>query len=306
MKIARFHRHGDASVIRHDDVEVPRPGPDEVLLKVAATSFNPTEAALRAGLLREITPVSLPYALGWDVAGIVVATGAEVSVPAVGDHVIGWLDGGAAAQYATAPAHLLAPAPTRIPLADAAALPLAGLTAWQAVFDHARVVEGQRVLVNGAGGGIGGFAVRLAKHAGAQVIATAGPRSADRVRRQGADHIIDYTTTAVGLAVRDPVDTIINLVSVGRPQAEELIALVRPGGVIVSATTPIPPASDTRITATHFVTRRDTAQLAALTALVDKGVVDVEVTRSYPLAELADVHRLGEAGDLHGKVTIVP
>jgi NADPH:quinone reductase-like Zn-dependent oxidoreductase len=306
MKIARFHRHGDASVIRYDDVEVPRPGRDEVLLEIAATSFNPTETALRAGLLREITPVSLPYALGWDAAGTVVAVGADVSTHSVGDRVIGWLDGGAAAQYATAPASLLVPAPTTIPLADAATLPLAGLTAWQAVFDHARVVEGQRVLVNGAGGGIGGFAVQLAKHVGAHVIATASPRSADRVRRQGADHVIDYTVTTLAAAVRRPLDTIINLVSVGRPQADELIRLVRPGGIVVSATNPLQPAPDARIATTHFITRRNTAQLIALAALVDAGAVTVEVTESYPLTELAQVHRRSEAGNVHGKITIVP
>lgn len=288
MKIARFHRHGDPSVISHDDVDIPEPGPDEVLIKVAATSFNPTEAALRAGLLREITPVSLPYALGWDVAGTVVSTG---------EHVIGWLDGGAAAEYVTAPAQLLTPAPTTIPLADAATLPLAGLTAWQAVFEHAHVVEGQRVLVNGAGGGIGGFTVQLAKYAGGHVIATASPRSAARVRRQGADQVVDHTATSLAAAVREPVDTIINLVSTG--PIDELIPLLRPGGVIVSA-------ANRGIGATHFVTRRDMSQLAALTALVDTGVVGVEVSRSFPLTELARVHRHAEAGELHGKVTIVP
>ncbi|MFC0432247.1 NADP-dependent oxidoreductase [Kutzneria buriramensis] len=306
MKIARFHRYGDASVIRYDDVEIPEPGLDEVLIEVAATSFNPSETALRAGLLREITPVALPYALGWDVAGTVVATGAEVSTPSVGDRVIGWLDGGAAAQYARAPAHLLASAPTEIPLADAAALPLAGLTAWQAVFDHARVIEGQRVLVNGAGGGIGGFTVQLAKHAGAEVIATASPRSADRVRRQGADHVIDYTATALGVAMRHPVDTIINLVPIGLPQADEFIPLVRPGGTIVSITTPLQPPPDARITATHFITRNNTAQLVALVTLVDTGAVTVEVTQSYPLTELDRVHRRSETGNVHGKITIVP
>ncbi|MCX0269134.1 NADP-dependent oxidoreductase [Nocardia zapadnayensis] len=306
MKSARIFRHGDASVIRYDEVETPEPGPNEVLIEIAATSFNPTETALRAGLLREITPVSMPYTLGWDVAGVVVAAGAQVSTTRVADRVIGWLDGGAAAQYVTAAAGLLTPAPTTIPLADAAALPLAGLTAWQSVFDHARVVEGQRVLVNGAGGGIGGFTVQLAKHAGAHVIATAGPHSADRVRRQGADQIIDYTTMAFGDAVDRPVDTILNLVPVDLSQIEDLISLVRPGGAVVSITTQIQPPPDARISATHFVTRKNTTQLAALANLVDMGVVTVEVAQSYPLTSLDYVHRLSESGGLHGKTTIVP
>lgn len=306
MKIARFHQHGAVSVIRYDDVEIPEPGPDEVLIEVAATSFNPTETALRAGLLRKITPVSLPYAMGWDVAGTVVAAGADVSTTSVGDRVIGWLDGGAAAEYATAPAHLLTSAPATIPLADAATLPLAGLTAWQAVFDHARVTKGQRVLINGAGGGIGGFTAQLAKHAGAEVIATASPRSADRVRRQGADHIIDYTATALGTAVQYPVDTIINLVPLGPSQADELIPLVHPGGAIVSITGQFQPPPEARIVATHFITRNDIAQLDLLVKLVDTGAVTVEVTQSYSLTELDDVHRHSEAGNVHGKITIVP
>lgn len=297
MKSARIHRHGDVSVISYDEVEPPRPGPGEVLVKVAATSFNPTETALRAGLLRDLTPVSLPYRLGWDVAGTVVDTG---------ERVIGWLDGGAAAEYVAAPARLLTPAPSTIPLTEAATLPLAGLTAWQAVFDQAKVSTGQRVLVNGAGGGIGGFTVQLAKHAGAEVIATASARSADRVRRQGADQLIDYTATAVSAAVAEPVDTIINLVALSPERAAELIPLVRPGGRIVSAAAPIQPPPEAGITASHFVTRNEVAQLAALVELVDRGAVSVAVTACHPLTELHEVHRLSEAGQVHGKIVILP
>ncbi|WP_245685741.1 zinc-binding dehydrogenase [Streptomyces yerevanensis] len=126
---------------------------------------------------------------------------------------------GAAAQYVIAPAEILAAAPKSVPLADAAALPLVGLTAYQALFDHAKLTAGQRVLVNGAGGAVGGYAVQLAKNAGAYVIATAGPRSSQQVKTAGADEIIDHSTTEVTAAVTEPVDVVLNLAPVDPAQS---------------------------------------------------------------------------------------
>jgi NADPH:quinone reductase-like Zn-dependent oxidoreductase len=307
MRAARIHEYGDASVIRVEDIPRPTPGSDEVLIDVAATSFNPTETALRSGLLRVMFPLDLPYTLGWDVAGTVAELGADVPTLAIGDRVIGRLDrGGAAAQYVTATADALVAAPTSIPLADAAAIPLAGLTAWQAVFQHAGVLPGHRVLVNGAGGGVGGFVVQLAKHAGAQVIATASPRSAAAVHRYGADRIIDYTATPVGDALDGPVDTVLNLVAISPQEAAALVAVVRPGGVIVSIATPVEPPRDAPLTAMHMVARNDAVHLAALVKLVDAGVVAVEVAESHPLADLVVVHGRSEVGSTRGKIIIIP
>ncbi|MEU8635492.1 NADP-dependent oxidoreductase [Amycolatopsis sp. NPDC048633] len=285
MRSARIHRHGSPSVIRIDDVPRPVPGDGEVSVEVAATSFNPTETALRSGVLRSVFPIELPATLGWDVAGTVA-----------GRPVIGWLERGAAAEYAVAPAGRLVPAPTGIPLADAAAIPLAGLTAWQVVFPH--VSAGQRVLVNGAGGGIGGFAVQFAKRAGAHVIATASARSADAVRRHGADEIIDYTSESVASAV-EPVDVLIHLVGAPPPWTPP----VRRSGAIISAAAPVP--APPGVTSTHVVVRYDPAQLTELVNLVDAGVVTVDVTETHTLDGLADVHRRSEAGDLRGKVVIL-
>ncbi|MEU6072855.1 NADP-dependent oxidoreductase [Micromonospora sp. NPDC047074] len=307
MRAARIHGYGDASVIRYEEVPRPAPGPGQVLLQVAATSFNPTEIALRSGLLHSMFPLDLPHTLGWDVAGTVVEIGENVRTLAVGDRVIGRIDGGGtAAEYVAAPADSLVPAPTAIPLAEAAAIPLAGLTAWQAVFEHARVTPGQRVLVNGAGGGIGGFAVQLARHAGAKVIATASPRSAAVVRQLGADRTIDYTAAPVGDALDEPVDIVLNLVAISPQRAAALVPLVRPGGVLVSATIPVEPAPGTPVTAVRFVARNDTTQLAALVELVDAGAVRVDVAASRPLADLASVHRDAEAGRTRGKIILVP
>lgn len=298
MKAIRIHEYGGASVLRHDDVPRPVPGPGEVLIRVAATSFNPSEIGLRSGLLRSIFPLDLPHTLGWDVAGTIVDVGSGVHRPAGGDHVIGLLGSGAAAEFVSADARLLVAAPTAIPLAHAAAIPVAGLTAWQAVFEHARVTPGQRVLVNGAGGGVGGFAVQLAKHSGAQVIATASPRSAAAARRLGADQIIDYTTTPLRDGLEWPVDTVLNLVPLSPRQADILIGLLRPGGALVSITTPVEPPTGLPVTATRFVTRNDTSQLAALVTLIDAGTVHVDIVATRPLADLASVHRDAETNSI--------
>ncbi|MEU9371678.1 NADP-dependent oxidoreductase [Streptomyces avermitilis] len=307
MKTARIHEYGDASVIRYDDVPRPQPASGEVLIRVAATSFNPTEAALRGGLLRAFFPLDLPYTLGWDVAGTVAEIGAGAEGFTVGDRVIGRLDSaGAAAEYVRAPVATLVTAPASLSLANAAALPMAGLTAWQAVFEHGKVAASQRVLVNGAGGGVGGFVTQLAKFAGAEVIATASARSAEAVRRQGADQVIDYTASPVGVALDSPVDTLFNLVPLSPPDAAALAPLVRPGGRIVSIATPIEPPADAGVTAMHMVARNDVAHLAALVELINVGVVAIDISESRPLADLGAIHRLSEAGRIRGKVIIVP
>ncbi|WP_224756484.1 NADP-dependent oxidoreductase [Streptomyces sp. col6] len=307
MKSARIHEFGDASVIRYDDVPYPRPDFGEVLIRVAANSFNPTEAALRAGLLEAFLPVDLPYTLGWDVAGTVTEVGAGAEGFAVGDRVIGRLDGGgAAAEYVRAPASMLTAAPKSIPLTHAAALPVAGLTAWQAVFEHGKVATGQRVLVNGAGGGVGGFVTQLARYAGAEVIATAGPRSTEAVLQQGADHVIDYTARPVSTALDSPVDVLLNLVPVSSQDAVALVPLVRQGGRIVSITTLIEPPLDAGVSAMHMVARNDIADLRVLVELVDAGTVSVDISSSRPLSGLADVHNLSQAGRTRGKVLIIP
>ena len=162
MKAVRFHAFGDSDVLRYEDVEQPVPGAGEVRLRVAATSFNPVDGGIPGGYLQDPFPVTLPHTPGIDVAGTVDALGDGVQSVAVGDAVVAFLSmtaDGAAAEYVITPADVLAPAPTDIPLADAAAFPMVGLTAWQALFDDAALEAGQRVLINGAGGAVGGYAV---------------------------------------------------------------------------------------------------------------------------------------------------
>jgi NADPH:quinone reductase-like Zn-dependent oxidoreductase len=299
----RIHEYGDATVIRPDDLPVPVPGLNEVLLRVAATSFNPSEIGLRRGWLSSIVPVTLPYTLGYDVAGTVVAQGSGVVGPAVGDTVIGRLDGGAAADYAIAPAAVLVAAPTTLPLAESAAMPLAGVTAWQAVFEHAQIVSGQRLLINGTGA-IGRYAVQLGRQAGAHVIATARPGNADLIRQLGADEILD--PAAIPSTLDEPVDAVLNLAPVDPARLTEVAKLLRPGGVLVSAATPVGALADEPFRAVHFVVRNDPGDLAALVKLVDARALDVQPVWSRPLADLADVHREAENGSLLGKTLLYP
>ncbi|GAA3753471.1 NADP-dependent oxidoreductase [Plantactinospora mayteni] len=294
-------------MIRYEEVPRPVPGDGQVLIEVAATAFNPSDIGLRMGLLRSLFALELPYTLGWDVAGTVVEVGGGVRSRTVGDRVVGRVDtGGAAADYVVAAAGTVVPAPGTVPLAHAAALPVAGLTAWQAVYEHARLTPGQRVFVNGAGGGIGGFAVQLAKHAGAYVIATASPRSADPLRRLGVDRIVDYTATPLAEALDEPVDALLNLVPVDARQGAALLRLVRPGGILVSATAPVEAPAGSPVRSTRFVVRNDPAQLTELVELVDAGIVALDVADSRPLAELASVHRDAEAGRTRGKTLLIP
>ncbi|MGW2640947.1 NADP-dependent oxidoreductase [Streptomyces sp. NPDC001348] len=310
MKAVRFHEYGEPGVLRHEDVEQPVPGAGQVLIRVAATSFNGVDGNIRGGFMQGPIPVTLPHTPGIDVAGTVETLAAGVTGVQVGDRVVGFLPmtgDGAAAEYVVAPAGILTPAPVGIPLADAAALPLVGLTAWQALFDHAKLTAGQRVLINGAGGAVGGYAVQLAKNAGAYVIATAGPRSAEQVRAAGADEVVDHTTTEVTAAVTDPVDVVLNLAPIDPARLAALLTLIRSGGVLVNTTVWMPAPSDEErgVRGIDLFVDSDAEQLSRLVALIDSGELRVDVAQRVPLAELEAVHVQAAKGELHGKVVIV-
>jgi NADPH:quinone reductase-like Zn-dependent oxidoreductase len=184
---------------------------------------------------------------------------------------------------------------------------MVGLTARQALFDDAGLQEGQRVLINGAGGAVGGYAVQLARRAGAHVIAAASARSADRARSAGADEVIDHTNNSVVDAVSGPVDVLLNLARIAPEELVALAALVRNGGVVVNTVPTIEtPADDQRgVRAVGVFVRSDAEQLSQLVELVDRGELLVDVARRVPLAELADLHAKAEAGEISGKVVVV-
>ncbi|MFI2712880.1 NADP-dependent oxidoreductase [Micromonospora sp. NPDC018662] len=310
MKAVRFHEFGGPEVLRYEDVEQPAPGAGQVRIRVAATSFNGVDGNIRAGFMQGPIPVELPHTPGLDVAGTVDALGAGVTDVAVGDQVVGFLPmtgTGAAAEYVIAPAEILTGAPRNIPLADAAAFPLVGLTAWQALFDHGKLTAGQRVLINGAGGAVGGYAVQLAKEVGAHVIATASPRSAERVQANGADEVIDHTSIDVTAAVTEPVDLVLNLAPVAPEQLAALVTLIRDGGALVNTTVWMPaPADEGRgVRGIDLFVRSDADQLADLAARIGTGELRVDVAERVALADLPALHARAGAGELPGKTVVL-
>ncbi|MBW4042573.1 MAG: NADP-dependent oxidoreductase [Acidobacteria bacterium] len=309
MKAVRFHEVGGPEVLRYEEMALPIPAAGQVRLRVAASAFNAADGGMRGGLLP--IPVALPLVPGYDVSGIVDAVGDGVDGVAVGDAVIGFLpmdrDGGAA-EYVVAAADAVVAAPTSIPLPDAAALPSVALTAWQALFDDGRLEAGQRVLVVGAGGVVGKYAVRLAKRAGAHVVATASPRSTDAVRAAGADEIVDRTETRVLDAVGERVDVLLNLAPIDPEEFSALVPLVRDGGTVVSTTAwmPAPGDADRGVRSAVVFVLPNRARLAQLVALVDEGALHVEVSRRIRLTELPALHAEAAAGPVPGKVVVVP
>lgn len=308
MQAVRFHEVGGPEVLRTEDVEQPTPGAGQVRLRVAASAFNAADNGMRGGFLP--IPVQLPHVPGYDVSGIVDALGEGVEGIAVGDAVVAFLpmelDGGAA-EYVIAPADAVVAAPTSIPLADAAALPSVALTAWQALFDDGRLEAGQRVLVMGAGGVVGKYAIQLAVRAGVHVIATASPRSIEAVRAAGAQEVIDHTTTDVRAAVTEPVDVLLNLAPIDPQDFAALVDVVRDGGAVVSTTAfmPTPDDESRGVRAATVFVLRNRERLAELVSLVDAGALTVEVTRRIPLTALASLHAEAAAGRISGKVVVL-
>ncbi|HKV22579.1 MAG TPA: NADP-dependent oxidoreductase [Mycobacterium sp.] len=310
MKAVLYRTYGGSDVLEYDDIERPTPGPGQVLVKVAGTSFNPVDAGIRGGYLSEVYAIAFPHIPGVDVAGTVVEIGDGVHGWNVGDAVVGMLPldaDGAAAQYAVAPADVLAAAPTSVTLADAAALPTVGLTAWQALFEIAALEAGQTILINGAGGAVGGYAVQLAKRQGAVVTATSSARSADRLRHYGADRVIDYLDyTAAPLVEGAPFDVVLNLVSTTPEETAALVGLVADGGVHVGTMVSGDEEPERRVRAQRVFVRSDGAQLADLVSRVDAGRLTIDVADRRPLTDTSAVHDDSDANRLAGKTILVP
>jgi NADPH:quinone reductase-like Zn-dependent oxidoreductase len=309
MKAVRFSEVGGPEVLQYVDVEQPQPAAGQVRIRVAASAFNSADTGMRAGFLP--IPVSLPHVPDYDVSGTVDALGDGVEGFAVGDAVIAFLpmgEDGGAAEYVVAPADVLVHAPTSIPLADAAALPSVALTAQQALFDDGGLQAGQRVFIVGAGGVVGKYAVQLAKRAGAHVIATASPRSADAVRAAGADEVVDHTASALREAVSEPVDLLLNLAPIEPAEFAALVEVVRSGGVVVSTTAwmPAPDDAERGVRSVVVFVRSDRAQLEELVRSVDAGELRVEVSRRIPLAELPALHVEAAERGISGKVIVLP
>lgn len=311
MKAVRFHSYGTSEVLAYEEADRPAAGPGQVVVQVAGAAFNPVDASIRTGYLTEAFPLALPHTPGYDVAGVVAEVGEGVSGWNIGDPVVAFLPigaPGACAEYVVAPAETLAAAPGTGELADAAALPSVGLTAWQALFEQADLKPDQTVLINGAGGAVGGYAVQLAVQAGAIVTATASARSSERVQAYGAHRVIDYTVTPLREAVAgEQFDVVLNLVPPAAPEElEQLVDLVADGGTFANTIPPTPPTAERGVRMLQVFAYSNTDQLAGLVKRVDAGELKIDIAQRRPLAELRTVHDQAAAGELPGKTVLIP
>ncbi|BBY61775.1 NADPH:quinone reductase [Mycolicibacterium helvum] len=294
MKAAIYHRYGSSEVLQYEDVERPKPGPGQVLLQVAGTSFNPVDAGIRGGYLSEVFAISFPHVPGIDVAGTIAELGDGADTWHVG--VCAGSGGGTGSRTADGGTP------------DSAALPTVGLTAWQALFEIADLLAGQTILINGAGGAVGGYAVQLAKQAGAVVTATTKPASAERLRRYGADRLIDYIDYDAAPVTLDgqPFDVVLNLISTSPEQTATLANVVADGGFLVGTMTSGPEDPQRGLRTQRIFVRSDAAQLADLVARVDAGQLQIDVAERRPLSDIAAVHDAADAGRLPGKTILTP
>jgi len=297
MQIVLMHETGGPDVLRLEEAQRPEPGEGEVLLRVRAASVNPIDWKYRRGVIAR----QLPAVLGNDVSGTVERSRAPGFVE--GDDVFGFAASGGYAEFATAPGAMIAKKPAGVSHEQAAALPVAGLTAWQALFDHAGLQRGQTALIAGAAGGVGHFAVQFARHAGARVIGTGSSRNRDFVLGLGAEEYVDYTQQSVAEAVGD-VDVAFD--TVGGQTTQSLLSSVREGGTLVTiaGAAPEEAARERGVRAEHVVMRPSSEQLTRIAELVASGEVHVEIAQSFPLAEVGRAHALSESGHVRGKIVL--
>ena len=303
MKAVRIHQFGGPEVIKLEDLPRPQIAPDEVLVRVRASSVNPVDYKIRQGGYLPVD--ALPIILGRDVAGVIEQAGAEVSAFTVGEGVYALLgrDRGGHAQYVAVKAVDCALKPERLDFVAAAAVPLAGLTAWQGLFDQGGLVAGQRVLIHGAAGGVGHFAVQFARARGAEVFATCSEADRDLVRGLGAAVVIDYQHERFEDRV-EQVDLVFDLIG-GETQARSW-SVLKAGGVLVSTLKQPDPglAAAARATGKHYMAQPNGAQLTEIAGLIDQQKVTPHITRVYPLEQAALAEAALEHDHLVGKVVL--
>ena len=306
MKAVRIHEYGGPQVLTYEDAPRPQPAAGEVLIRVHAAGINPVDRAIRDGYFKERMPYKLPMVPGWDVAGVVDSAGAGATRLKPGDQVYGRTDlarDGSYAEYMTARESEIALKPKSIDFVTAAAIPLAALTAWQALFDNGQLSAGQTILIHGAAGGVGHFAVQLAKIKGARVIGTASQRNHEFLRSLGADQVIDYNTTRFEDVVHD-VDMVLDTIT--GETADRSYQAIRKGGVYVSILRPPSQekAVERGIRTGHTFVQANVGQLDEIAKLVDSGKLKAHIEKVFPLSEAAAAHELNATGHTRGKIVL--
>lgn len=328
MRAARLHAYGPPEALVVEDCPAPRPGPRDVLVEVHAASVNPVDCKIRSGGQRGAVRLRLPWILGLDLSGVVRDVGTAVRRFRIGDEVFSsptHRRPGTYAELCAIHEDEAALKPARLSHLEAASIPLVGLTAWRCLVTVAGLGQGQRVLIPAGAGGVGSFAIQLAKHLGAVVTATASARNLELVRSLGADRVVDYARERPSDVVRDQ-DVVLD--TLGHEEQRRMLATLRRGGCLVSIVTGLPEATKRHgpnlglaatalgilglrlagwrrgVRATAAVRRPDGATLARIGELCDRGTIRPLIDRVFPLDRIADAHHHAETGHARGKIVI--
>lgn len=304
MKAVRIHGYGGVDVLKYEEAPRPVAGDNDLLVRVHAAGVNPADAHVRGGKFAAFLKNTLPLVMGWDVSGVVEQTGKKVTRFKVGDAVFACMSvtsDGADAEYAIVPESDACSKPAKLTHVQAAAIPLAATTAWQALVDAAKLEKGQTVLIHGGAGGVGHFAIQIARARGAKVIATSSTANLPFLRELGADVAIDYSAARFEDVVKD-VDVVLD--TVGGETQERSFDVLKKGGILVSiAQTPdqeIAKAAGVR--AAMFVSHPDGKDLAEISKLVDAGKLKPTVSKTYALSDAIKAHEQIETKHTKGKI----
>ena len=306
MKAIRIHNYGGPEVLKYEDAPRPQPQAGEVLVRVHAAGVNPIDWKIREGHMKDIFPVSFPLILGWDLSGVIEEVGSGATRFKIGDEVYSVPDptrNGAYADYIVVRESELALKPNSLHHIRAAAVPLAALTAWQALFDTAQLQPSQRVLIHAGSGGVGHFAVQLAKWKGADVFATASTKNQDLLRKLGVDEPIDYTQQRFEDVARK-IDIVLD--TIGGETQERSWSVLKKGGNLVSL---VQPPSEEKakalgVRAAFVASHPSGARLAEIAKLIDSGKLAPVIDRILPLSEVRRAHELSQSGHTHGKIVL--
>jgi NADPH:quinone reductase-like Zn-dependent oxidoreductase len=303
MNAIRVAAYGGPEQLRYEPAPVPAPAPGQILVRVHATSVNPWDYKLASGAFQKMVPLQLPYTPGGEYSGVVEALGQGVTGFKVGDDIYGNCPMGAYAQFLTAPAESAAPKPRTLSHTEAATVPVAAQTAWQALLDHGHLQSGQTVLIHAAAGGVGSFAVQLAHHHGARVLATASASNADYLKGLGADEVIDYKSTPFESVAKN-IDLVLDLLG-GQTQTRSY-SVLKPGGRLVSTVQPPTPEEAARhdVTATFIGMKASTQGLLKLKELIEARMLRTSVTQTFPLSQARQAWEAAKSGHTRGKIAL--
>jgi 2-desacetyl-2-hydroxyethyl bacteriochlorophyllide A dehydrogenase len=304
MKAAVAHEYGAPEVLKIEEVSRPEPKDDEALIRVIASGVNPADPLTLGGKFAKEWGTHLPLIPGYEIAGIVEKTGAHVKSLKPGDAVYGYPTfGGGWAEFVTVKEWEVAPKPKSLSFAEAAAVPMGALTAWQALVDVAHLREGQTILIHGGSGGVGSFAIQIAKLRGARVIATASTANQDLLKQLGADVAIDYTKQKFEEIAKD-VDCVLD--PVGKDTLAHSYALVKKGGIILSLVGGVDPEELKKheIRAAGVWVKPNAKDLAEIAQLIDAGKIKPVVTKVLPLSDAIAAEQQAETHHTRGKVVL--